>query len=293
MQATMEKQQNPLMTLRNQQPLPKLNRENYYDLATESYMSFSLYKRFKKCEAEAMAYLNGEIPKIEETNAALLMGNYLHTYFESGEAHASFIEENQKELISSRGKSKGSLKSNYVLADKMIKALNQQELFKGVYQGKKEVILTGKLFGMSWKVRIDCLHVPGDESDVAYFCDLKTSKNLHAKFWNNDLHEWQPFVTAYNYDLQMAVYQEIIRQNYGMTFAPFIFGVSKEDVPEVVGIEFKQVELDEPLSALEADMPHIIRLLNGEEEPLSCGRCDYCKAHNQLIGFVDIDSLLD
>lgn len=268
------------MTLRNQQPLPKLNRENYYDLATESYMSFSLYKRFKKCEAEAMAYLNGEIPKIEETNAALLMGNYLHTYFESGEAHASFIEENQKELISSRGKSKGSLKSNYVLADKMIKALNQQELFKGVYQGKKEVILTGELFGMSWKVRIDCLHVPGDESDVAYFCDLKTSKNLHAKFWNNDLHEWQPFVTAYNYDLQMAVYQEIIRQNYGMTFAPFIFGVSKEDVPEVVGIEFKQVELDEPLSALEADMPHIIRLLNGEEEPLSCGRCDYCKAHN-------------
>lgn len=281
------------MTLRNQQPLPKLNRDNYYDLATESYMSFSLYKRFKKCETEAMAYLNGELPEEKETNKNLLVGNYLHTYFESEQAHTDFIEENKKELISSKGNTKGKLKSDYRLADKMIKALNQQDLFKGVYQGKKEVILTGELFGMNWKVRIDCLHVPKDESDVAYFCDLKTSKNLHAKFWNNELHEWQPFVTAYNYDLQMAIYQEIIRQNYGMTFAPFIFGVSKEDVPEVMGIEFKQAELDEPLSALEVDMPHIIRLLKGEEEPLSCGRCDYCKAHNQLTGFVDIDSLLD
>ncbi len=256
-------------------------------------MSFSLYKRFKKCEAEAMAYLNGELPEEKETNKNLLVGNYLHTYFESEQAHTDFIEENKKELISSKGNTKGKLKSDYRLADKMIKALNQQELFKGVYQGKKEVILTGELFGMSWKVRVDCLHVPEDDSDVAYFCDLKTSKNLHAKFWNNDLHEWQPCVTAYNYDLQMAIYQEIIRQNYGMTFAPFIFGVSKEDVPEVMGIEFKQAELDEPLSALETDVPHIIRLLKGEEEPISCGRCDYCKVHNQLTGFVDIDSLLD
>lgn len=256
-------------------------------------MSFSLYKRFKECETEAMAYLNGELPEEKETNKNLLLGNYLHTYFESEQAHTDFIEENKKELISSKGNTKGKLKSDYRLADKMIKALNQQELFKGVYQGEKEVILTGELFGMNWKVRIDCLHVPKDESDVAYFCDLKTSKNLHAKFWNNELHERQPFVTAYSYDLQMAIYQEIIRQNYGMTFAPFIFGVSKEDVPEVMGIEFKQAELDEPLSALEVDMPHIIRLLKGEEEPLSCGRCDYCKAHNQLTGFVDIDSLLD
>lgn len=45
------------MAVKMKSKQPQLNEENYYDLSTESYMSFSLYKRFKKCEAEAMAYL--------------------------------------------------------------------------------------------------------------------------------------------------------------------------------------------------------------------------------------------
>ncbi|MFK3657434.1 PD-(D/E)XK nuclease-like domain-containing protein [Pediococcus pentosaceus] len=281
------------MVVKMKSKQPQLNKENYYDLSTESYMSFSLYKRFKKCEAESMAYLKGEIPNVDETNPALLMGNYLHTYFESEEAHNEFIEDNSNELISSRGKSKGQLKSNYILADKMVKALERQNLFKGVYQGEKEVILTGKMFGMDWKVRIDCLHVPKDENDVAYFCDLKTSRNLHAKFWDSELRQWNPFVTAYGYDLQMAIYQEIIRQNYALKFAPFIFGVSKEDVPEVLGIEFKQEELDDALLDLEQRMPHIINLIKGKVDPKPCEKCDFCKSRQQIKGFVDIDSLLD
>ena len=255
-------------------------------------MSFSLYKRFKRCEAETMAYLNGEIREQEKTNKALLVGNYLHTYFESQIAHENFVKEHETELISKRGSTKGNLKREYQQADEMIKALERQKLFNGVYKGQKEVILTGSLFGMKWKVRIDCLHVPQNEKDIPYFCDLKTSRDLHGRFFDTKTKTWHSFINAFSYDLQMAIYQEIIKQNYRMKFTPFIFGVSKQEIPEVRAIQLTSNELQNALEELKQDMPHIKRLIYQEEEPKNCGKCDYCKQHEQLKCFITADKLL-
>jgi len=77
-----------------------LNSENYYDLETDKqYQSPTFFKKFLTCEAETMAELNGEYkPSID--NKALLVGNYLHSYFESPEAHQQFIDEHKDDLLS-------------------------------------------------------------------------------------------------------------------------------------------------------------------------------------------------
>lgn len=81
----------------------ELTAENYYDNATSfDYMSTSLYKDFRKCEAFALAKLNGEyMPVMDPT--ALLVGNYVHSYFESEASHSAFIEKNKDAMMTKSG----------------------------------------------------------------------------------------------------------------------------------------------------------------------------------------------
>ena len=70
-----------------------------------------------------------------------LLGNYVHSYFESEQAHAKFLEENGSELLSTRGTTKGQLKTSFKIADKMIRSLEQDELFNLFYHGSEETLL--------------------------------------------------------------------------------------------------------------------------------------------------------
>lgn len=81
----------------------ELTAENYYDNATSfDYMSTSLYKDFRRCEAFALAKLNGEyMPVMDPT--ALLVGNYVHSYFESEASHSAFIEKNKDAMMTKSG----------------------------------------------------------------------------------------------------------------------------------------------------------------------------------------------
>lgn len=86
-----------------------------------------------------------------------------------------------------------------------------------LYQGDKEVIVTGELFGVKWKGKIDCLNL-----ERGYFIDLKTTAKLDKKYWNKQEHKWESFVAAYNYQLQMWVYQQLIKQTFGVVCQPYI-----------------------------------------------------------------------
>ena len=69
----------------------ELTQANYYDKENEiSYMSFSQFKNFLSNPARALADLKGEYAWFSD-NKALLIGNFLHSYFESPEAHDKFI----------------------------------------------------------------------------------------------------------------------------------------------------------------------------------------------------------
>lgn len=155
-----------------------------------------------------------------------MASNYLHSYFESKEAHEEFLE-NHPEILAKTGKNKCKLKSNYLIADKEIECLETDPAFNELYQGYKEVIVTGELFGVKWKGKIDCLNL-----ERGYFIDLKTTAKLDKKYWNKQEHKWESFVAAYNYQLQMWVYRQLIKQTFGVVCQPYIVAVSKEKVPD-------------------------------------------------------------
>lgn len=145
----------------------ELTAENYYDNATSfDYMSTSLYKDFRKCEAFALAKLNGEyMPVMDPT--ALLVGNYVHSYFESEASHSAFIEKNKDAMMTKSG----ALRAPYKVGDNMIECLGADQVFNNLYSvGEKEVIVTGDIFGHQWKGKIDSLNL-----DKQYFCDIKTT----------------------------------------------------------------------------------------------------------------------
>src|SRR5699024_9209884 len=79
-------------------PTSDLTQENYYDRSTDwDYQSPTFFKKFLKCEAETMAELNGEYSDMN--HEALLVGNYLHSYFESPESHQKFIDNHKSEIM--------------------------------------------------------------------------------------------------------------------------------------------------------------------------------------------------
>ncbi|WP_283585622.1 PD-(D/E)XK nuclease-like domain-containing protein [Limosilactobacillus ingluviei] len=266
----------------------KLTPENYYSVETDwDYMSFSRFKDFRKCEAAALAQLKGEwTPKRDET--PLLVGNYVHSYFESPEAHKQFVEAHKGKMISSRGKTAGSLKKDYKSADTMIKALEDDELFNYVYrpgEDGKEVIVTGTIGGHPWKGKIDSLNLAD-----GYFCDLKTVDDIHKKHWLTDERTWGTFIEDRGYYMQLAIYRELIKQTFGQECAPYMFAVSKQAIPDKMAIDFvdeaDEVKLQSALQDVLDHQDRIWSVMAGETAPISCGKCEYCRARKVLDSFV-------
>lgn len=268
----------------------KLTKSNYYSHDTDfQYMSFSVFKDFEKCEAATLAKLKGDWEPTSNPEP-LLVGNYVHSYFESPEAHQEFVEANKSEMISTRGKTKGQLKSSYKVADDMIKALSEDDFFNYVYMpGEKEVIVTGELFGHQWKGKIDSLCL-----DRGYFCDLKTVDDFHKGHWNPELRQKVNFVEDRGYHMQAAIYQELIRQTFDVDCQPYIFGVSKQPIPDKIAISFDgdgQFLMQSALEKIKNDQDRFWQVLMGEEKPKACGKCDYCRQGKQLAGFTEVSDI--
>ena len=266
----------------------KLTPENYYSVETDwDYMSFSRFKDFRKCEAAALAQLKGEwTPKHDET--PLLVGNYVHSYFESPEAHQQFVKTHKSKMISSRGKTAGSLKKDYKSADTMIKALEDDELSNYVYrpgEDGKEVIVTGELGGHLWKGKIDSLNLAD-----GYFCDLKTVDDIHKKHWLTDERTWGTFIKDRGYYMQLAIYRELIKQTFGQECAPYMFAVSKQEIPDKMAIDFideaDEIRLQSALQDVLDHQDRIWSVMAGETAPIGCGKCEYCRARKVLDSFV-------
>lgn len=65
--------------------------KDYYSLeSAKVYWSVSQVKRFKECEARALAELNDEWQD-KRDKTVLLVGNYVHSAFESKEAHETLL----------------------------------------------------------------------------------------------------------------------------------------------------------------------------------------------------------
>ena len=154
----------------------KLNKDNYHSLeANRQYMSCSLFKSFLPqyggCEARSIAILAGEWEEKEKT--ALLVGQYVHAWNDG--SLGKFIEKHRPEIYTRHN----TLRADFVLADKMIETLKNDPLITKAREGEKEVILTGELFGMPWKCKID-IYNPA----LRTFTDIKTCREINRRYFN-------------------------------------------------------------------------------------------------------------
>lgn len=253
--------------------------EDYYSVASaRQYWSISQYKRFRECEARALAELEGEWED-QRDNTALLVGNMVHSYFESPEAHKKFMDENADAMISKAGETKGQLKADFLVGRRMIERLEADKQFMEYYVGQKEVAVTGEIGGVEFKGKIDCLNV-----EKGYFVDIKTTKSdIDSMVWVQDEASGRNiqvrWFEAWGYVLQMAAYKKMLKEQYGKEFTPVIYAVTKESTPDTRAIVFQsQEKLDYELSELSMLIKHLDDVKKGKEEAKPCGHCEYCKS---------------
>lgn len=238
----------------------KLTDENYFSReANEQFMSVSQFKGFTHCQAAAMAAIRGEYER--EKTTALLVGSYV-------DAALTGDLEQFKSETPEIFKRDGSLKAEYAQADIMIERCRRDKMFMEYVGGQHQVIMTGTIAGVPVKIKIDCLH---DDKIV----DLKTTKDF-GSVYDSELGR-VPWFSEYNYELQAAVYREIVRQNTGKTFPFYLAAVTKEKVPDIDIVHMAVVDMERQLERFKELAPHFDAIKNGIIEPDRCERCDYCK----------------
>ena len=260
-----------------------LTDDNYYSLeADRHYCSASQYLDFvgrpflPGCESRAMAKLNGEYE--EETTKAMLIGSILDTLWELEdlpmEEKLNIIADRFPECVSSRGATKGELKNEFKLALKMYERTLKDELFRKFMSGEKQVIMTGEIEGLPFKIKMDS-YIP----DVA-IVDLKTTQDasMNHRKYVADSGNWETFYRGFAYDTQLAIYREIVRQNTGKTLRCYIAVVDKKEHPLPQIIELTPKMLDDALETVKANVGTIKMLKSGEvKNYCRCEECDYCR----------------
>ena len=263
----------------------QLNNQNYHsNEANLFYWSNSQYKEFLDCEARAVAKLQGWT---EPPSDALLIGSYVHSYFESKEVFEEF-KANTPQIISSRGPTKGMLKSEFLVADRLIHTIENDPLCMFVLQGKKEVIMTMEFAGARWKVKLDCYN-----PDRNRFSDIKTVQKIHKETWDPS-NGYVTFVEAQGYVTQMSLYAEAERRNKGRDgwIEPIIVAVSKEDPPDKAVISLDAYDIQRELDGIQANMPRLVEVKSGRAEPRRCENCRYCRETKVLNKIVHYSELI-
>ena len=252
-----------------------LTNENYCDRANQMrYMGVSQFKAFEKCEAAALAEVAGDYER--ERTTALLVGSYVDAHFEGT---LDLFKARNPEIFTK----KGDLKSEYRQAENIINRIERDPLFMFFMSGEKQVIMTGEIEGVPIKIKIDSYHP--DKMIV----DLKIMKDFEPVYKPEQGRlSW---VEAWEYDLQGAIYQEIVRQNTGKQLPFFLAAATKEKEPDIAIIEIPQEILDFELDRFKKKVQFFDAVKKGVFPPERCEHCDYCKSTKVLKAPVRLEEL--
>ena len=252
-----------------------LTSENYYSPeANEKYFSVSQYKDFLKCPAMAMAKLRGEYEP--DFGRALLLGSYVDEMLTgTEESIKQFIVEHMPDLF----KKNGDRYADIQQADETIVRIRKQPLMMHYLGGQHQVIMTGEIEGVPFKIKMDSYKPEQYITDLKYMASLR-SPNL-----------FQPMIQYWSYDTQAAVYQEIVWQNTGLKL-PFIFTVATKEKPAHLAVgEISQWNMDQALESLKKNIVRFQKIKNGAIEAERCEDygCDYCTSTKIITEPVDTD----
>ena len=133
-----------------------------YDM---QHQGFEVFGNFVEggCEAREIAVLNGEYEKPDKK--VFLVGQYVHAWLQGAEAFQEFCKENHSTIF----KKNGSPYADFARADEMIDTLRKSDIVTDMKNCEHEVIFTGDIAGVEFKVMVDLLDL-----ERGYFADLKT-----------------------------------------------------------------------------------------------------------------------
>ncbi len=269
--------------------LPTVTKENYFSQEIQmAYLSASQFKAFDQCEAGALAQLRGEFPQMETT--ALLVGSYVD---------AVFAEEIDAFRQSHPGlfKRDGTLKADFLRAEELVGRMQGDLLYTLLLSGEKQVVRTGHIAGVPFKIKIDSLldgatcraivqKFPGEGAALG-FCDgaivdqkvMKDTEDL----WDPETHSRVPFAARWGYDLQGAIYQAIEGH-----MLPFVLAVgTKQSPPALEAVYIPDGQLAAKLAEVEDRAPRYQAIKEGKLPPRRCGKCPYCRATRKLEKILD------
>ena len=258
-----------------------ISNDNYFSQENNKlYMSSTQFKDFLKCENEALAKVKGEL--VEEKSDALLFGGYIDAYF-SNELD-QYLEKYGADMINSRT---GELKAPFKGIGDVIKTIENDPMLMKYLNGQKQVIMLGNIAGVPFKIKIDSFH------NGVCIVDQKIMKSITELIWVEEKHKKCDFIETYGYDLQGAIYQEIVRQNTGLKLPFIIAATTKEESPDKALIEIDQEYLDKALELVKELAPRYQAIKNGEIEPKHCGKCATCRGQKVLTGVVSYKELFN
>ena len=281
----------------------KLTAKNYYSRAVNrSFMSVSQYKDFCKCEAMAMAIINGTYEKPK--SRALFLGSLFDELLTGNKkSQIKFVVENRADFFQSSSKTNklddvsflALLKEDFesifaaehkpyadvVQAYETAKKVKQQPLMMKYLSGANQKIMTGEIAGVPFKIKMDSYKEDEFVADLKYMASLR-SPNL-----------FESIVKYWGYDIQGSVYQEVVRQNTDKRLPFYLTIATKENIPHLDIAEVMQYDLDEKLEEVMKKTPRYQAIKNGEIEPERCEEydCPYCTATRILTEPIDSNML--
>lgn len=248
-----------------------LTSENYHSKeANMEYMGASQFKSFMECESKALAEIKGEYER--EKTTALLVGSYVDVHYEKT---LNLFKAQNPEIFTQ----KGELKSEYKHAEYIIQRLERDKMFQEYMAGEKQVIKTGFIMGIPFKIKMDS-YFKGEK-----IVDLKVMRDFE-QIWKDGLK--LSFVETWGYDIQGAIYQFV--EGDGLPF--IIAGATKEKPePDLAIMSIPQNRLDFCLDIVIENAPRFADVKKGLIEPTRCERCAYCRSTKILTEIVDYSML--
>ena len=257
----------------------KLDINSYYSKEADlEYMSVSQYKLFRECEAKALATIQGQE---DATSKVAFLEGQLFEALVSGDSKLFMAQH--PEIMSTRGVTAGQIKSEFKKVVTASEKFNEQNFFRKIVDNcDEQVILTGEIKGIKVKCMLDLFD---NKTNSIY--DIKCMKDFKEQ-WNKEEKAYMPWYYIYGYVLQLAVYREIVRQNFGEPKEIGLLAATKEEVPDIQALSFDSSLLDLELEDFKNNIERYNKIKKGVEEPIACGCCDYCKKIKVIDSFKEV-----
>lgn len=249
--------------------LLEVTKDNYFE--NTGHLSVSKFKRFLRCEKNGLSEYGNP------TSLALLVGSYVDAYVEG--TLDEFVDKHP-EIISSRGKTKGELKSDFKQADEICDFIDNDSNLQDFLGGEKQKIMVGEINGIPYKIMMDSY-----DEGIA-ISDLKIMKSI-----TNRDGSYYDFIEQWGYNFQASIYQEIVRQNTGIQLPFFICALTKEYPINSAIIQVDQDTMDRALDIVKENSPRFYDLMNNLAFANGCGKCGTCISSRKVTPIISMETL--